>query len=445
VRRAALAAVAAVLALASPAEAARLDVGFFDSVFSTGERAPWLQRAAESNAGIVRVDIAWAAPTRPVNPADPADPAYDFSAADASIKAATQAGLRVLASFTGAPEWAEGPGRPADAAIGSWKPDPAAVGDYGTALATRYSGRYPDPAQPGTMLPRVEAFQLWNEPNLSRYLSPQWQNGRTSAPARYRDMLNAFYDGLHAVPDPPLLVTAGTAPFGDPGTGGDRLPPARFVRDLLARQTRFDVLAHHPYSVGAPSRRALNPDDVSIPDLGKLTKLLRAAEHAKLAGGATRHRLWVTEVSYDSSPPDPDGIKESTHAGYLAQTFYLLAKAGADTIIWFQIRDEAPRPSYAATNQSGIYFRDGRPKLAQQAFRFPFYARRAERTKVAVWGRAPASGRVAVQRRTSSGWRTVKSLKVNAAQTFQTTVAGSGVTRVRARLEDVQTLAWRVR
>lgn len=456
----ALAAATATLLTPAPAHAAPLQLGFFDSVFSSEERAPWLQRAADSGANLVRIDIGWPAATAPANPRDPADPGYDFTAADASIKAAAAAGLGVLASFTGAPVWAEGPNRPDDAPIASWRPDPAALEAYGTALARRYDGTYPDPREPGRTLPKVRAFQPWNEPNLSKYLSPQWDSGKPAAPGHYRDMLNAFYRGVHATGSDALIVTAGTAPFGDPGTQGARMPPARFVRELLCeRQTakrtlqatecpdpaHFDVLSHHPYSVGAPSRKAVNADDVSIPDLGKLTTVLRAAERDDLALGATRHRLWVTEVSYDSSPPDPEGVPASKHAAYLSQALYLLAKAGVDAVFWFQVRDQAPEPSYAATNQSGVYYRDGRAKPAQRSFRFPFFARRATRETIALWGRAPATGGVRIERRIGSRWRTVRTLSVTATGTFQTTLRTSATSTVRARVGNDQSLTWRVR
>ena len=393
--------------------------------------------------------------TRPADPRNPSDPAYDFTSADASIKAASASGLQVIYSFTGAPAWAEGPNRDPDASPGSWRPDPQALGDFAAALGTRYSGSFPDPAQPGATLPKVKAFQVWNEPNLSKYLTPQWASGRPAAPDHYRRMLNAFYAGLHSTPSDALVVTAGTGPFGDPGPGGNRMMPALFVRELLCLRKRgtklqaqscpqpatFDVLAHHPYSVGAPSRKALNDDDVSIPDLGKLIGPLRAAEKAKRVLPAIKHRMWVTEVSYDSSPPDPDGVPATRHAGYLAQTLAILARAGVDTVIWFQVRDQAPDPSFAATNQSGIYLRDGTPKLAQRAFRFPFYAGKSKR-RTAVWGRAFADGSVRIERRGNTGWRAVKTLSVKAGQTFETTIPGTGT--VRAQLGGFTSLTWRV-
>jgi hypothetical protein len=466
-RAAALAAcVLVVLVNASAAQASSgLDLGFSDGVYSgpDAERDPWLQRTVDAGADIVRVDVGWVAPDSPTRPAgfdarNPADPAYDFSRADAAIRAASARGLRVLASFTGAPLWAEGAGRPADAPPGSWNPDPQALEDYGAALALRYSGRFPDPAQPGVMLPRVEAFQVWNEPNLSKYLTPQWVRGRAVAPEHYRLMLNAFYRGVKSAGTDALVVTAGTAPFGDPQPGGARIMPAHFVRDLLCLRSagsrlrgascpapaHFDVLAHHPYSVGSPRRSALNADDVSIPDLGKLERLLRAAERTGGALPRTHHRLWVTEVSYDSGPPDPDGVPLATHARYLEQAIYELWREGVDTIVWFQVRDQLPVPSYAATSQSGVYFRDGRPKPALRAFRFPLVAERTGRSSVRVWGRAPVAGTVQIEQRTRSGWEPVRSIHADVHSTFITQIRGRGPLALRGRIGDETSLTWRL-
>jgi hypothetical protein len=443
-----------------------LSVGFLDGVFNAdaAERSPWLGRAVDSGADILRVDVGWPVLNSATRPAgfdarNPADPAYDFTRSDAAVVDATAHGLRVLASFTGAPLWAEGPGRPADAPPSSWKPDPAALEEYGAALAQRYSGTFPDPARPGQTLPRVDAFQLWNEPNLDKYLSPQWSGGKTFAPAHYRRMLSAFYRGVKSVRPGALVVTAGTAPFGDPEANGHRIMPVRFVRDMLCLRSskgrlraatscpepaRFDVLSHHPYSVGAPTRKALNTDDVSIPDIGKLTRLLRAAERSGGALPRKRHRMWTTEVSYDSSPPDPQGVPVALQARYLEQTFYLLWRQGVDTITWFQIRDQLPQPSYAATNQSGIYFADGRPKPAQRAFRFPFVAERASRTTLRVWGRAPVAGSVRIERRAGSGWTLVRTVRAKEHGTFLVRITARGKASLRARVAGETSLTWPV-
>jgi hypothetical protein len=462
--------VAALLALAAvtpPAQAARgLRLGFLDGVFSADapERGPWLQRSAAVGSDILRLDIGWpvaGGATRPpgFDARNPADPRYDFQRADAAIKDASAHGMAVLASFTGAPRWAEGARKPASAMNGGWKPDPAAIGDYGAALARRYSGSFPDPAAPGRTLPRVGAFQLWNEPNLVSYLSPQWVGRRPFAPAHYRRMITAFYRGVKSVRRDALVVTAGTAPFGDPGRGW-RIMPARFVREMLCLRlgrrralrrsrcpspARFDVLAHHPYSVGNPRRKALNADDVSIPDLGKLKRILRAAERSRRALPRKRHRLWVTEVSYDSSPPDPDGVPLSRHARFLEEALYLLWRQGVDTITWFQVRDQAPVPSYPATNQSGVFFRNGGAKPAAVAFRFPLVARRSGRRSAVVWGRSPVAGSVIIQRRSGSRWRTAGTRRVRRHGVFTARIRARKGASLRASIGGESSLTWRLR
>jgi hypothetical protein len=463
-----LVAFAAVFATAPAAHgAAPLHIGFFDSVYiaEPAERDAWLDRTAAVAADTVRIDIGWPAvggPTRPADFAarDPADPHYDFARADAAIVAARARGLRVLASFTGAPAWVDAPGRPDDVAPGTWKPSPDALEEYGAALARRYSGSFPDPARPGRLLPKVKAFQVWNEPNLSKYLNPQWAGSRPASPQVYKAMLNGFYKGVKSVSSKPLVVTAGTAPFGDPQAGGNRVQPARFWRELLCvrrvggrlRATtcptpaRFDVLAHHPYSVGEPRRRALNADDVSIPDIAKLTGPLRTAERRGRALPRKRHPVWVTEASYDSGPPDPDGVPVATHARWLEEAFYLLWRQGVDTITWFQIRDQLPVPSFAASNQSGVFFSDGRPKPAATAFRLPLVAERVGAKSLRVWGRSPVAGRLTIQRRTAAGWRTVRTLRVRRYATFLLRVARkTGHDRVRARIGGETSLTWVVR
>jgi hypothetical protein len=80
---------------------------------------------------------------------------------------------------------------------------------------------------------------------------------------------------------------------------------------------------------------------------------------------------------------------------------------GVSAVIWYLMRDEAPKPSYAATLQSGIYFRgdtvaDDTPKPSFTAFSFPFTAY-IHKGKVQFWGLAPTPGPVTVQRQTKSG------------------------------------------
>ncbi len=428
------------------ADAATLRLGFLDGVFTDGAatREPWLDRAGESGTDVLRLSTGWGAvaSTPPAAPEDPEDPAYRWGALDEAVVAADARGIEVILGLTGAPEWAEGPRRPRTATSATWRPDAAAYGRFARALATRYSGRYRG-------LPRVRLYQPWNEPNLDRYLAPQWvrRNGRwrPASPGIYRGLLNAFARGVKGVDPANQVLAGGTAPFGDPFPGGNRMQPARFVRELLRRETVFDVLTHHPYSTRGPFAPALNGDDVSIPDLRKLTGPLRRAERAGRVSPRGRKRLWVTEVSFDSSPPDPRGVPERRHAQWLAETFFVLWRQGVDLVTWFQIRDQAPDPSYGATYQSGIYLRDGRPKLAQRAFAFPMVARRGRSARTTLWARAPEAGRLVFERRASGRWRRVAGGRATRHGVVSRRALLPRGAPVRARVGEAVSLTARVR
>lgn len=413
------------LAAAPAAQAERkLTTGFFDNaVFVSDAPGPWLDRATALGGGLVRIDAGWPVRNRQAKPAgfdprDPADPNYDFSRIDRAVLEAQQRGIIPLVSTNGAPQWAEGPGRPSDAPVGSWKPDPDEIRDYAFALAVRYSGNFAG-------LPRVSYFQLWNEPNLPKYLSPQYEGGAVFAPEHYRKMLHSFYGGVKRVHKSNVVVTGGTAPFGDLVRGRyKRMQPARFLRVLLClrgrqeiktvpcdRPARFDRLSHHPYSIGSPQRSALNPDDASIADIGRLRRYLRFAEENRRVHPRKHKLFWVTEVSYDSNPPDPDGVPERRHAEWVAETMYELWRREIASITWFLIRDSAAGDGgdFSRSNQSGMFLLDGTPKLSARAFRFPFVADRLGERRLRFWAKAPRDGTLRVQVRRGESWETVLS------------------------------------
>jgi hypothetical protein len=458
-------------AASSAASSASLRIGFFDGVFDGSDSALWLQRAASADANVVIVNIGWVAPNDATKPAgfnalDPGSPDYDFTSADAAVKAATADGLRVILQFTGAPQWAEGPDIPADAAPGTWEPNDSDIKQYAVALGKRYSGRYPDPADPGHKLPKVWGFQLWNEPNMPDFLAPQWVNGRAVSPIIYRGMLNAFYKGIKAFDPGALVVTAGTGPFGDPPPYGPRVMPAMFWRGVLCVDevgaaaaggagtglrayhckdpAHFDVLAHHPYSVGAPDTAALNADDVSIPDMGKLNAILRVAEAAGTALPHIHHQLWATETGYNTDPPNPKGVPIDEAARWMDQTLELLSGEGVSLVTFDTIVDQPPDPSYFTTSQSGVYFVDGETKPTLTAFELPFVVSRA-RGVVSFWGRAPIDGIVRIEVRRGDKWLTVSSLNVKSTYTFRLHLVDSGHMTVRARLGALTSIAWILR
>jgi hypothetical protein len=436
-------------------------LGFFDS-FGGAEGGVALDEARAVGADTVRIAINWAAvapPSRPPNfaPADPASPGYRWDVLDAAVQRANRDHLRVLLSFDHAPTWAEGAQRRRGATPGSWRPQAQQLAAFARAAATRYSGRFRDPGSPGAVLPRVRFWQAWNEPNLATYLTPQWVRSRgrwrLTSPALYRALLNAVYHAVKGVARTNYVVSAGTAPFGDPRPGDPRVRPVLFtqtllclgkVRDGCAHPPHFDALDHHPYDVSGPRRPALNAGDVSIADIHKLTRLLAQAQRRGTALPRGHKAFWTTELSWDSSPPDPQGVPEHTRARWLEEAFFLLWRQGVNTITWFTVRDRPPVPNYASSFQSGVLFVDGRAKASATAFRFPFIVYRS-RGRSYYWLRSPASGRLRIEARVGGHWRTVRRLGASRHRVMTGSLPSVRSSLFRASVGSQRSLVWKRR
>jgi len=392
------------------------------------------RRVGAAGARLVQTIVRWrdvAPRSEPTtwSPEDPADPHYEWGSLDTWVTNAVAAGLTPVLDVVSAPDWASG-------CEAGWlavcRPDPAALADFAVAAARRYSGRFGG-------LPRVRYWQGLNEPNLSLFFNPQFEAGRPVSPALYRELVNVFYAAVKSVDRSNLVLAAGLGPIGIPG---HTIGPLRFARLLLCMRGRrrprparrgceggvhFDIFDIHPYTTGGPFHRG-HADDVEIGDLGKLRRLLRAADQTgRIKGAFGRTPLWITEFSWDSNPPDPGGLPMSILARWTAEALHTAWRAGVSRFFWYSLRDQAPNPDrpFSETLESGLYFRgttlaEDRPKPHLAAFRFPFVAYSRGRT-LRFWGRTPTSGpgRVAIQLRRAGGWRTAATVGADRGGVFR--------------------------
>lgn len=454
-------------ALAASAGAAKrpLITGFWEDNFLTTDdatREAWFGEAAKAGVRLVRINVRWrgvspdAAPV-PVE-TDPASPGYDWEEVDAAVRSAAARRMPVMFTVYTAPEWAEGAGEPANV-NGPWKPDPAAYGRFGQALATRYSGSYPDPDRPGSTLPRVRYYEAWNEPNLDEYLAPQWQGKKSVGPGMYRTLLNSFYDGVKSAQRGAQVIAPATAPYGDL-PGGTRTPPVQFLRRLLCLRggklrpvrcpvkARFDILSHHPInSVAGPRRSARSPLDASTPDIGRLRRVVRRAERLRrVLPAGKRRQVWGTELWWETDPPDTVlGIPPARQARYTRLAAFVLWQQGVRVALFYTMVDQPPTANPLDSLDSGIYFSDGRRKPSFRAFRFPLATQRLRGGRKLIWGEAPQRGRVRVQRRTRSGWRTFARARGRPNVPFTVRRRLRGGTAVRAISRGVASPVVRVR
>jgi hypothetical protein len=209
---AALAAVAATLAMAAPVRASphQESILMDDQLFVYSKPDELDRRLAEAKAlgfDRIRVSVYWGllAPgsdkkEKPSSPYPPSDPRFygqsKWDRYDRVAALAAKHGLGVLFSLTGpSPLWATGTPEGGRSDVeDSWNPDAGEWESFVTAAGTRYSGTYRDeheepsllPLLPperteGPVLPRVDTWSIWNEPNHGGWLTPQWQAPRAGA------------------------------------------------------------------------------------------------------------------------------------------------------------------------------------------------------------------------------------------------------------------------
>jgi cellulase (glycosyl hydrolase family 5) len=413
-----------------------------------------LKQMRELGVDRLRVTASWRslAPARDATrrPAgfDPADPgAYDgaaVAAVDRAVRLAAANGLRVMLDLAfGAPLWATA-SRTGSVEVDSvTQPDPAEFAAYARALARRYSGTFV-PRGATAPLPRADAFELWNEPNVLVFARPLVR-GRTIAAADwYRRLVSAAYPAIKAVrPDATVLIGS-TAPnaFTSGGVRGS-VAPLAFIRRLACVDESLrpettgecagfarvpgDGFSHHPYALGfPPGTMGRDPDTVRIGDLPRLRWLLRTlAARGRLAPGAAD--IWLTEFGYETNFPvhsKPWTLAQQVRL--LAQGEYLARRAkGLRTFPQFLLRDVQTAAAVSALEsgigrriqgswQSGLFFEDGTPKPAASSFPLTLMAGREPRrprAELVLWGHvrtAKRAVRVRVERWQGGAWRGVR-------------------------------------
>jgi hypothetical protein len=393
------------------------------------------ENARRAGVGIVQTPLRWAsiAPKNLPpnwNPEDPADPHYDWQEIDLWVTRAAAAGLQPVLQVRGAPFWAhrchsEDTDVPCN-------PDPAMLAAFATAAAKRYSGNFAG-------LPKVHYWQGLNEPNLSLFFLPQFENGQPVSPALYRTLINRFYAAIKAVDPSNLVIGAGLGPIAVPKF---TIGPMRFTRLLLCmrghnnpKPTRgdcdggvhFDIFDMHPYTTGGPTHEG-GVNDVQMGDLGKLKRLLAAADEAgRIKGAFKRTPLWIMEFAWDSNPPDPGGLPMKILSRWTAEVLHRAWSAGVSFFFWYSLRDPEPEPNllFNQTVQAGLYFRgptvaQDQPKEVMFAYRFPFVAYPTQRG-LQFWGRTPstAGGKVVLQAWRGGKWRKLGTATADAVGIFR--------------------------
>ena len=344
---------------------------------------------------------------------DPAAyPAAEWDRIDALVRGADARGIDVILAPAGpAPLWATG----CDGDIDTeqphvCKPSVAEFQRFVIALGRRYSGTYDD--ENGGVLPRVDRWSVWNEPNQGGWLQPQWERKRgmwsPTAGYRYRRLAEAAIRGLRKTGHGDDQIMIGeTAPLGR-ATGARykrSTAPLVFWRSVLCldangnrlrgkaalnlgcrhpRNIDADAIAHHPYTRGAardPRTRRVARDEVTLAFHRRLRKVFDRG--AALNRNQYRIDFYITEYGFQTDPPDKRvGVRPSLAAKWLNESNWMAYNNSRIKGFGnYEVYDERDVGAF----QTGLRFRSGKAKPSYDAFRMPIWVvKHSSYTR--VWG-----------------------------------------------------------
>ena len=320
-----------------------LQVGFLDNAYASTDSANYWNDAVKLHVGFARWDMQWdqIAARKPRDARNPADPAYFWALTDQFVLQAAAHGMRDRVMFTlwKTPSWASSTG--ATKARATQMPKLKDWRAFVFAVAKRYSGTYTPPGAAGP-LPRVTAYETWNEPNAYFAFRPQWQHGVPVSPRNYTQLLKAVrYEVGRAVAFKPTFVAGAMYKQGGPSS----LTPVQFMQGLAQAHAKFDVLSMHPYNRvpalgirdGSNESRT-NPYTITIGNFNSFISVANSIFHRK-------YPIWITE--YGLQTPAHGVVRAATFAQQATFVKQSIAKLKSlpqvERATWFLIKDDPPQ------------------------------------------------------------------------------------------------------
>jgi hypothetical protein len=298
---------------------------------------PRMELLAATGAKVTRFDILWrfVAKAPPADPTDPADPAYDFAHYDAVVKGLSERGITPIVSVYSAPDFETGGREDGDAVVGwnSLVPRADAYGAFMEAVSRRYSGTFVD--RDGKKLPRVRHWEVWNEPNLRAFLSPQIDSGGKIVSAEaYAGLVRAAYTAIKRGGGRDTVVLVGASGPKSRTQAPQGVGAAQWLSELRRLDVPLDAYSMHIYPAAAPTVETdVKPSWSTVDDF--------LAELDEWRPGLD---LYITEAGYTTefTAARPKGfVTEEQQAQYLREIFDhpLVQNPRVRAIVWFNMQD----------------------------------------------------------------------------------------------------------
>lgn len=275
---------------------------------------------------ISRLGMQWVKQTISWRDLEPVRGQIDFSALDEIVNNLSSANIKILLTITAAPTWAR------TFILENGPPDN--VSDFApfvSALVGRYAGR-------------VQAYEIWSEPNRrSEWSCTEQPEQPRFCSTRYIDLLQVAYSAVKSADPSAIVISAGLAPTGY-NDGINAIDDRLFLSNLYAEglQNVSDAIGAHPLGWANPPDAACcsEPDGVPTHYENPSFYFRNTLDDYRLImvdSGDASTPIWVTKfgwgTSEDTSAPAENNIFVSytsleEQAVYVTRAFQLGTELG---------------------------------------------------------------------------------------------------------------------
>lgn len=243
--------------------------------------------------------------------------AINLRRADEILGEIERRNLKLVARLSDVPEWAHrSVAGHKDVDFIDAPPDPAYLDDWGNycgAVAGRYAGR-------------IAAYQIWNEPNLSR----EWGNRPPNA-AEYVELLRVCSEAIRAADPEAIIISAGLSPTGN--CCDIARPDDMYLQEMYDAgfQQYVDVVGMHAPGYSAPH---ISPDEAEVQGSQRFFTFRRVEDLRQImvSNGDAARQVAILEVGWttDIEGYNPNyswfAVDADTQARYLVEAYEYAAE-----------------------------------------------------------------------------------------------------------------------
>ena len=222
---------------------------------------------------------------------------FNWAESDRVVAASNAAGVKIIARLDFQPNWSRADCANGQPATYNQAP-PDNYNDYAD-FVNAFVNRY----KTGSPYGRVQAIEIWNEPNLAR----EW-GGQTPNAGQYVQLLKVAYAAAKRADPNVTVITAGLSPTET--WNSDATPDDVFLQQMYdaGAKAYFDVLGAHGAGYKAPPQ--MSPDQVAADPTygGHRFFCFRRVEDLRsimVKNGDAAKQVWLLEFGWSTDPIHP--------------------------------------------------------------------------------------------------------------------------------------------